>query len=300
MRAARGVTLIEMVVAIVLVAIIATVVIYFIYPVRQAADLATRAELTDIADNALQRIGREVRLALPNSVRVTSSGSSVFLEFLAVRAAGRYRADSGGVSAGTDCPLDTGLTAPDDDQLSFDAGDTCFKSLGTVLNASTVVAGDFLVLNNYGAVTSPSVQYPGQNAYQAGAANRVAIVTATAEAGPPIRLRLTFASTTFQRTLHDSPGKRFFVVSGPVTFECNTATKQVTRYSGYTIAETPTLPAGALIADNVESCSFDYDTSGVAPQVGLLTLRMGLSKTLSGGTTERVRLYHAVHVNNIP
>src|SRR5712692_3016913 len=94
-RRLRGFTLIEMVIAIVLVSIIVATTIFFVYPVRQAADLSTRAELTDIADNALQRIGREVRLALPNSVRVTTSGSSAFLEFLPVRTAGRYRADSG-------------------------------------------------------------------------------------------------------------------------------------------------------------------------------------------------------------
>jgi MSHA biogenesis protein MshO len=295
-RPDRGVTLIELVIAMVVMAIIASIAIYFLYPVRQAGDLATRAELTDIADNALQRIGREARLALPNSVRVSDGGTT--LEFLAVRAAGRYRADIGGAAAGTNCPSDTGLTAPGDDQLSFDVADTCFKSIGEVYNGGTVVAGDFLVLNNYGAVTSPSVEFSGQNAYQSGAANRVAIASSTVEAGPPVRLRLSYGSKTFQRTLHDSPGKRFFVISGPVTYRCSGG--QLTRHSGYTIAESPTLPAGSLIADNVSSCSFDYESSAVAPLVGLLTVRLTLSKALSGGASETVRLYHAVHVNNVP
>src|SRR4030088_2445458 len=102
LRSRRGLTLIELVVAMVLIAIIVGATIYFVYPLRQAVDLTTRAELTDIADNALQRIGREVRSALPNSVRVSTSGSSKFVEFLAVRTAGRYRADAGSVSAGAD------------------------------------------------------------------------------------------------------------------------------------------------------------------------------------------------------
>src|SRR3982074_3336106 len=105
-RAARGLTLIELVVAMVLVAIIVGATIYFFYPLRQAVDLTTRAELTDIADNTLQRIGRDVLLSLPNSVRLSSSGGSTFLEFLAVRTAGRYRADAGSVSSGVDCPAD--------------------------------------------------------------------------------------------------------------------------------------------------------------------------------------------------
>jgi len=84
-----GFTLIEMIVAIVIVAIIVAATVYFVFPLRQTVDASTRAELTDIADNALQRIGRDVRLALPNSVRVTTSGSSAFVEFLAIRTAGR-------------------------------------------------------------------------------------------------------------------------------------------------------------------------------------------------------------------
>jgi MSHA biogenesis protein MshO len=285
------VTLLEVIVAMVVLAILVAATAFFLSPIRQAVDLTGRAELTDIADNALQRIGREVRLALPNSVRVTGGGST--LEFLAVRTAGRYRADVGSVSTGSDCPSEGGVAVPHADLLSFDAVDTCFKSIGPVLDAATIAGGsDQLVLNNYGP------GFTGQNAYENSPLNRVLIQTRTVEAS---RLRLTLpAGTTFQRALHDSPGKRFFVVSGPVTFQCNTGNGELTRHSGYTIADTPTLPAGVLIANNVASCNFDYDPNGVAPQVGLLTLRLTLRKTLSGGTTETVRLYHGVHVNNVP
>jgi len=156
-RAARGVTLIELVVAMVLVAIIAGATIYFIYPVRQAVDITTRAGLTDIADNALQRIAREVRLALPNSVRTDPTFR--FLEFIPVRAAGRYRADGGGAAGGTNCP-DTGVGVPASDQLSFDVVDTCFKTIGSLSNAflyrqrdrrGIAGAGDFRLLGGHPA-----------------------------------------------------------------------------------------------------------------------------------------------------
>jgi hypothetical protein len=56
-----------------------------------------------------------------------------------------------------------------------------------------------------------------------------------------------------------------------------------------------------VIARNVTACNFDY-VANVAPQIGLLTMRLTLSKTLSGlaGSAETVSLYHAVHVSNVP
>lgn len=291
-RPERGVTLIELVVAIVIVGIIVAVVVFFLNPLRQATDLALRAELTDIADNALQRIGRDVKLALPNSVRPTSSGSSLFLEFVAVRTAGRYRANGGGPTIGGENCADDGSGIPDSDQLVFDSSDTCFTSMGKL--PDPVVAGsDQVVLNNYG--------FPDQNAYQtAGTLNR-AVITAV-DTSEVARDRVEFAATTFQRSLHESQGRRFFVISGPVTYECDTATGRIRRHAGYALAAAqPTTFGGApaLIAEHVSACAFDY-TPNVSPQLGLLTLRITLQRQLSGGATETVSLYHAVHVNNAP
>jgi MSHA biogenesis protein MshO len=290
----RGVTLIELVVTIVIVGIILAAVTFFLTPVRQGTDLAARAELTDIADNALQRMGRDVQLALPNSVRTTTAGTSKFVEFIAVRTAGRYRAGGGGPAAGANCPNDDAtLAAPDNDQLSFDlpGGDQCFKTLGKL--PGTFVAGDQLVLNNYG--------FPDQNAYQtAGTLNRVPIIAIdTAEAG---RDRVSFAPTTFIRALHDSPGKRFFVISGPVTYECDLAGGRILRHSGYALsAAQPTAFGGtpALVAEHVIGCEFDY-APNLSAQLGLLTMRLQLQRQLFGGSSETIGLYHAVHVNNAP
>ena len=293
-----GFSLIELVVAIVVTGIVVAGLAYFIFPVRQAVDIATRAELSDIADSALQRIGRDVRLALPNSVRTTASGGAVFVEFLAVRTAGRYRAAGGAASGGTDCPNDDpALGVPGNDQLSFDsAPDSCFKTIGKLPDAASVTASDYLVLNNYGP------GFAGQDAYSAGPpANRALISSIdTSEAG---RDRVAFAPTTFQRTLHDSPGRRFFIVSGPVSYVCDPVLGTITRHWGYSIsAAQPTSFASgssALIATRVSACDFDY-AANVAPQVGLLTLRLTLSAPTSSGAAETVSLYHAVHVDNVP
>ncbi|HEX4927519.1 MAG TPA: prepilin-type N-terminal cleavage/methylation domain-containing protein [Burkholderiales bacterium] len=290
-----GVTLIEMIVAMVVVGIVVAATIFFAYPLRQAVDTAARAALTDVADNALQRIGREVRLALPNSVRVTTSASSSFLEFIPVRAGGRYRAESSGAACGAGT-----------DELAFDAVDTCFKTIGAlpVQDVAAIAASDFLVLNNYG--------FPGQDAYQtAPPLNRRQIISVTNEGSPVAREVVAFASAgAFDRSLHDSPARRFYIVVGnaatglpaPVTYECSPPT--LIRRSGYTLTATQPTSFGdgtsALVADNVESCSFDYAANGIAAQVGLLTLHLQLAKTVSSGVPERISLYHAVHVNNVP
>jgi MSHA biogenesis protein MshO len=304
---AAGVTLVELVVAMVLVGIIVAATTYFLYPVLQSTDLATRAELTDNADHALQRIGREARLALPNSIRTDTSGTTIYVEFLPIRTAGRYRGDGGGAGGTADCP-DTGAGVPASDQLSFDAViDTCFKTIGTVVDVGTITADDFLVFNNYGP------GFDGQNAYAtAGTLNRrkLSALPGTTEA---MRVRFAFTSgVALDRTLHESPGKRFFVIVGsnatglpqPVTYECNPLAGTLIRRWNYIMVETPTSPptfaggTSAAIARNVTACNFDY-LANVAPQIGLLTLRLTLSRAVSN-TTETVSLYHAVHVSNVP
>lgn len=309
----RGVTLIEMVVVILLLGILIGATVYFLYPVTQSVDLKTRAELTDIADNTLQRIGRDVRLALPNSVRVATSGGASYLEFIPIRSAGRYRAASGGISSGADCP-DTGEGTPASDQLSFaPVLDTCFKTIGLPQGIGVppdvggITTRDFLVFNNYGT------GFTDQDAYaSAGNPNRRQI---SAVSNETTRLRIAFTSATnLDAVAHDSPGKRFFVVVGratgtaqpePVSYVCvpNPAGGTITRYWGYDLsdAQPTSFAAGnqATIAADVTSCSFDY-AANVSPQVGLLTMQLELSRTLTGGVTQRVTLYHGVHVSNVP
>lgn len=277
----RGVTLLEMVLVIVIVGALVGATLFFAYPVRQAVDVTVRAELTDIADNALQRIGRDVRLALPNSVRVTSVGSVYFVEFIPLRTAGRYRAESSGAACGSDT-----------DELGFDAPDACFKSIGTIPNDTDVVAGDYVVLNNYGP------GFDGQNAYQvSGTLNRRAITSVNAAT----TVAYTSAAA-WDRKLHESPGRRFFIATTPVSYVCNPSGGTLIRYAGYgfSLAQPTTFTSGtsALLATNVSGCVFDYSPN-VAPQVGLLTLRLSLAKAVSTGT-ESVALYHAIHVSNVP
>ena len=276
-----GVSLVELIVAMVLLAIIGSAVVFFILPFRQAVDVTVRAELTDAADNALQRMGREIRLALPNSVRVTGQ----YIEFLPVVVGGRYRAEGYGTGAPTGAPCPGGA---DDDRLAFGAVDSCFKTIGAL--AGPVATGQRLVLNNYGA------GFPGQNAYEDANPNQNWRTLTAPAFGDG---RIEFAGGTFDRTLHDSPGRRYFVVSDPVTFSCGIP-GELRRHSGYAIQQAQPTPVagGDLLAQNVSRCEFEY-LPNVAPAIGLLTLRIGLSKAVSSGT-ETIELVHAIHVRNVP
>lgn len=267
----------------VLVGIIVAATVYFALPVRQAVDVSLRAQLSDAADGALQRMGRDLRLALPNSVRLTCG--TLCVEFIPVRTAGRYRADASGAGC------DTTTDATGSDELAFDVADSCFKSIGTVADDTTITNSDYLVLNNYGP------DFVDQDAYAG--TNRAQISLATAQGGATGRERINFSSSTFSRSLHDSPGRRFYIVTTPVSYVCDTGARTLTRFSGYAFGAAHTTVTGVLVANNVSGCRFDY-VPNVMSQIGLLTLQLTLSRTASSGQPETVTLYHSVHVSNVP
>jgi MSHA biogenesis protein MshO len=247
--------------------------------------------MTDIADSALRRISRDLRMALPNSVRVTTSGGVSYLELLLLRTGGRYRADTGS-SGGTACPADG---SSDPNMLFVGASDSCFKTLGTVQNFSSIAVGDFLVVYNLQPGTTNA------DAYETGpntGGNKAKILALPTD--ETTQARITFDPATFT---YESPDQRFYIIEGPVTYACNPTAGTLTRYWGYSITSgQPTPPGGssALVASNVSTCSFSYDPNVVAQSQGLVTLSLGLSSTDLKGASEPVKLYYTVHVSNVP
>ena len=311
-RAHLGVTLIELVIVIALLGIISAVAAIAIRdPMRAYADTARRASMTDVADTALRRVARDIRGALPNSLRLTQVGSDYYLEFLPVRTGGRYRVDATG---GAD-PL----------VFSQAAGDTSFNILGTpsAEAGQVIAANDILVIRNEAATGSLSNAYTfgqsgaGFNCTLASGAN---CNTATIS-GPPVasatpnEYTLTFSARTFNFDTaaaqgFGSPGNRFYVVVGPaptgaVSYVCapnaavdanGDATGTLRRVSGYNIAvNQPTgagLPAGDLLARYVSGCQISYNPNALG-YTGLVVLQLKLTRN-----GESVTLYHEVHINN--
>lgn len=265
MLRARGFTLVEAIAVIAITAVVGAMVASFIrQPVESYLDAARRAELTDVADTALRRIGRDVRAALPNSIRIAAAGGVTYLEFLQISGGGRYRSQPD--SAGNGDPLD------------FTAADTTFDVVGPV---PPLAAGNLIVVYNLGPGSTESDAYTGNNS-----------AAFASVAGPTI----TIASKLFPFA---SPGHRFQVVEYPVTYACNPATGQLRRFWGYPVsAAQPTPPAGgnnALLATNVSACSFTYATNPVTQRNGIVSL--SLQVTRSG---ESINLFQQVHVVNVP
>lgn len=285
----RGFTLVEMIMVIVITGIIGGMVAVFLKaPIQQYLDVSRRADMTDIADTALRRIGRDIRLALPNSVRVTSVGSNTYLEFLPTSGGGRYRYAPAPTGTSAGC----GSLAAD--MLDFTKSDNCFEVLG---NMPPLSAGDQIVVYNLGIARPATCPAPlpaqcGSDAYQGD--NRAAF------ASYPTTKTISIAARQFP---FDSPSHRFQVINTPVTYVCAPVAGgggTLKRWQGYAIqtAQPTTLPAGgteSVLANNVSACSFSYNGFVVAQRSGLVTMNLGITE--SG---ETVTLYSAAHVSNVP
>ena len=279
-----GFTLVEMVVTMVISVIVVGFVAVFISgPVAGFTDQARRAGLSDAADGALNRLVRDVRRALPNSIRITNAGGVQALELMSSVDGARYRRSPPGASQQI---------------LDFAVADDAFNTIGSFTQISKPFTSNshYLVIYNVGVT--------GADAY--------ALTDVITPAGTQISIaddvpagedRVTL--TPGFRFAYESPRQRLFLVDTPVTYLCDTATATLRRYVNYPIAVSQAdrdtagelLAAGAgttLLADQITSCGFDY-TPGTAERAALVTISLGV-----GAQGENVALLRQVHVDNAP
>ncbi|MEX2517402.1 MAG: prepilin-type N-terminal cleavage/methylation domain-containing protein [Gammaproteobacteria bacterium] len=270
-----GFTLIELIIVILLIGILAGVLATILRgPVQASFDIQRRASLVDIAETALQRMTREIRLALPNSVRLLGGDQGV--EFLRTVDGGRYRADP----------------PPGNRRLRFiDTGaglNGTFEVLGGFLNAANITANGAAGSQNdcLAGLTDCLVVYntgqAGANAYNGDNVGAIQAVSAT---------ELTFVRTGSGFPL-ESPQQRFQIVDTPVSFICDGA--DIFRYDSYTIGAVPTTGNENLLIDKVTACSFSYEP-GAATRAGLVTI----SLTVTDGS-QSVTIMQQSHVDNQP
>jgi MSHA biogenesis protein MshO len=261
--AAGGFTLVELVVVVAITGIIAALGGLLISrPMQGYVDLVRRAELVDAADNALRRMQRDIRRALPNSVRLTSSGGDQYLELLPTIEGDRYRAQGPG------------------DILDFTLADTGFDVLGVL--DSVPAGGQELVIYNLAATGTSGNAYFGDN--------RAAVTGGTLSS-------VSFAAKQFPL---QSPDQRFFLIEQPVSYVCTPGAGGGTlwRYTGYgvTAVQPTAFAAGTvtLLASHVTGCAFTY-SAGSSQRAGLVSLRLTLADQ-----GETITLLHQTHVDNAP
>jgi len=259
-----GFTLIELIIVIVITGILATMTTDIItLPVKSYIDLERRTALTNNADIALRRMQRDIRQALPNSIRITGGGK--VLEILHTSDGGRYRKYQPWTGSG--------------DELKIAVSDTSLDIIGSL---QSVPEGK-IVINNQGVIGE-------NNAYSYSAALRkgdnIAKITSSTINS------INFTSIAFPL---GSPYQHFFIVDAPVTYRCDLLNGQLLRYEGYAITATQANPpagTGHIQVNKLTDCLFTY-LDGVSSRLDLVSLRLTLTDS-----DESVSLLHQVHVDN--
>jgi MSHA biogenesis protein MshO len=289
----RGFTLVEAIIVMVLTGILAGVMVLFIrQPVQNYVDAAARAELSDTADLALRRMARELRGALPNSIRAMQVGGVWYVQFIPTKAGGQYLDV-------TDNPTVSGATP-----LSFTSPSALsFSIVGPLpAGAAAITNQDFIVIYNLGNHIAGADAYDG--------ANRVQVASVTIVNQRPL---LTMAAVTNPFAVpsgaapNASPNHRFNVVRTPVTFRCEgradgTGTLARIEDGAFTSSQpTPAVAGSPLLAATVQECDFSVDQSANLSNA-LIGMTLSLARQRSGAANglETVTLVHQIHVDNTP
>lgn len=281
-----GFTLIELVTTLVLISALAGIAaLIIVQPFRATDDIRERARLVDAADLALERMGREIRQALPNSIRLDSSGDVTAVEFVHTLTGGRYRRHND--------PNQTG-----DSPIRLASDQETFDVLGELPQFDEIDdsgGGDC----GTGEATCMNIYNTGQPGYDVYAGDNLARITETDTAGVP-GARLEFqrtGSNSAPTFASHSPRQRFYLFDSVVSFVCDTAAGTLERHADYGLDMSQDIdPSDAprLLADSVTDCSFDY-RPGAPTRSGLLTMTLTL-----GGDAGRIELFKQIHVLNAP
>jgi MSHA biogenesis protein MshO len=281
---ARGFTLIELVVVITIAAIVAVFVVFFLAtPVEAYFAQSSRASLVDSSDRILRSLVADVPTALPNSLRETGGGGVVALELLATTATARY------YGSGDKNYLPPAQEALE--ELSIGQPDADFYTLDLFGAAS----GSYLAILNPGA--------PGAYAF-GGVMTPLPPQFTITPVGATLEDHVHFAGAGFNFT-NASPTNSVFLVSGPVSYLCDTNAQTVQRYTGYSVSaaqpatDAQLMAAGAtrsLIAQNVASCTI---TIVPAPASALYNQLAIVEATLASNG-ETLQLFDEIAVESVP
>ncbi len=287
----RGFTLVELVMVIVILGIVGGMVAVFMRaPIEAYFDSGRRAALTDVADTAVRRMSRDLRKALPNSIRTsTVNGSDTCLEFIPTRTGARYREQD--------------RVTGDGKGLNFAAADSAFNMLGRNADWSAdqqIRTNDLIAIYNLGITGATT--YNGDNVA------RVSNLAADTSSGTEETTITLAAAKQFPL---ESGTRRFHVIpveENVVAYVCTGGTLRRLTTPGLTTGTAPLftnsatsycgnstqLGSAPVIANNLSSCAFTYNGSDLQRN-GLVQVSLGINRD-----GETVNLFHQINVNNTP
>ncbi len=299
----RGFTLVELIMVIVIMGVIGSMVSVFMRgPIDAYFASARRAELTDVADTTVRRMARDMRSALPNSLRLPIAGApSLCIEFIPTKTGGRYRIAPDANVAGPQAA----------NVLVFNAIDTGFNMMGDNINLPADQADQRIAVNDLIAIYNLGIV--GSDAYNQDNTDRVSVapvlVAGVAGNGPETQITTAGRATPYPLP---SGGNRFHVIpaaehvlsyvcTGVGTNAAGNGTGTLFRFARVlaapyaTPAVCPVPPPGTpVLAQNVSTCNFIYNGNNLQRNA---TLQVNIGLTRSN---ETVSLYHEIHVDNTP
>ncbi|WP_233079808.1 PilW family protein [Rheinheimera soli] len=273
----QGFTLVELIMVIVVLTIIATATSSYLgVGAKMYAEASDRDRLLSQSRFALERLTRELRSALPNSVRIHTSTTQKCVEFTPVLVATRY-ASLPLLSAQPDLQL-FGLTEQWADL-------ELYKSRYAAEGLRVYVYATDSTQIYQALEISPGVFFALDSDDPYG-------IEALSEG---FDISLNFSSSAwFSRS---SPSKRLYIVRQPVTF-CVQSSGQLRRYSHYGFSSTtPAFSSGVLMA---EGLNFNLSAFSVDEAVLNRSSVVHLNLTFSSSFGDELFFNQEVHVPNVP
>ncbi len=268
-----GFTLVELVMVIVVLGILSLGSLKFISQSAQGlVDTSDRQILSSTANIALEKVLREVRRALPNSVRTFSDGGNTCLELTPIQYSSEY------------ISIPTASAALSFDAIQFSDNSTLPSGFVSVYPTST----DSVYGTSAGTIRAIS--------------DIVATAGVVGTAGPFLQT-VTFSLAPGYRFPTESPRKRFFLVGFPVSF-CDDNNGRLWRYQnyGFHIDSAGSIPTTGndrrLIADSLRANSLSFNV--VPAQLNrnaVISMSLVIERAAS---TEQLAVSQEVQLRNVP
>lgn len=285
MRNIKGFTLVELVIVIVLLSIMSLASVRFIANFAEGyVDTSRRQNMADVTQLAIERIGRDLRNALPNSVRLRSNATASCIEYIPVLGASSYD-DLPVVAAGNTfnaIPLGAGAIT------GWQSGEPLYVAVYPISDAN------LYTLNTRSMIAQLS--------------NPAQFISAQ---GVGVEITVTLSNP--HQFPAESPSSRFFIVGSPVSYCLNTGSGDLYRYKNYFDGGAGFFTDQPMLADLPDSepnralLATDITTVAAFPNPAFASLAISLQRNALvvfdlqvSDAGESVRIQHVVQVRNAP